>query len=211
MVLRQVSAASTRFRNPTLLRHWADYTEACVLTGRVQEAAATVTALERRLSVHRSRWGELALLRCRALVETGSAVARALRRQPSRSSSRDELPYELGRTLRCLAIRQAELGMAVESRLTRMAAVAAFEASGAEAWAAHADHPDTAVAATSGDNQLLDQLSSDERDVAIRVIKGHRNREIAQELFVSVRTVELRLTHIYRTFGVQSRAQLVAA
>jgi DNA-binding CsgD family transcriptional regulator len=210
MVLRQVSAASTRFRNPTLLRHWADYTEACIATGRVQEAAATVTALERRLSVHRSRWGELALLRCRALVESGRPSL-ALFESAVKEFERDELPYELGRTLRCLANRQAELGMAVESRLTRMAAVAAFEASGAEAWAAHADNPDTAVVATSGDNQLLDQLSSDERDVAIRVIKGHRNREIAQELFVSVRTVELRLTHIYRTFGVQSRAQLVAA
>ncbi len=210
MVLRQVSAASTRFRNPTLLRHWADYTEACIATGRVQEAAATVTALERRLSVHRSRWGELALLRCRALVEAGRPSL-ALFESAVKEFERDELPYELGRTLRCLASRQAELGMAVESRVTRMAAVAAFEAAGAEAWAAHADHPDTAVAANSGDNQLLDQLSSDERDVAIRVIKGQRNREIAQELFVSVRTVELRLTHIYRTFGVQSRAQLVAA
>ncbi len=37
-----------------------------------------------------------------------------------------------------------------------------------------------------------------------------RNREIAQQMFVSVRTVELRLTHIYRALGVHSRAQLVA-
>ena len=58
---------------------------------------------------------------------------------------------------------------------------------------------------------MLEQLNQDERDVAMRVVQGLRNREIAQELFVSVRTVELRLTHIYRSLGVHTRAQLVAA
>lgn len=212
MDLRQVSAASTRFRNPTLLRHWADYTEVCVMTGRTQEATAAVTALERRLSSHRSRWGELALMRSKALVEPGRASLR-LFNSAVQEFGRDELPYEVGRTLRCLAIRQEELGMTVESRRTRMAAVAAFESAGAGVWAEHTDQlvparPDTA--AGSDGAGLFEQLSQDERDVAMRVVQGLRNREIAQELFVSVRTVELRLTHIYRSLGVHSRAQLVA-
>ncbi|KAA1397721.1 LuxR family transcriptional regulator [Aeromicrobium ginsengisoli] len=212
MELRQVSAASTKFRNPSLLRHWADYTEACVQTGRVQEAAATVTALERRLSSHRSRWGDLALLRCRGLVDTGQPSL-ALLDSAVKEFGRDELPYELGRTLRCLAIRQEELGMTVESRRTRMLAAAAFETAGADAWAVRTGQappaPATAATGTNG-APVLEQLSDDERDVAVRVVQGLRNREIAQELFVSVRTVELRLTHIYRSLGVHSRAQLVA-
>ena len=212
MELRQVAAASTRFRNPTLLRHWADYTEVCVMTGRVQEAAATVTALERRLSSHRSRWGDLALMRCRALVKPGQPSL-ALLDSAVKEFGRDELPYELGRTLRCLAIRQEELGMTVESQRTRTAAVAAFEAAGADAWAARTDQLVPAGAATAAGSdgaRMLKQLNQEERDVAVRVIKGLRNREIAQELFVSVRTVELRLTHIYRSLGVHFRAQLVA-
>lgn len=213
MDLRQVSAASTRFRNPTLLRHWADYTEVCVMTGREQEAAATVAALERRLSSHRSRWGELALMRCRALIEPGRPSL-ALLDAAVKEFGRDELPYELGRTLRCLAIRQEELGMTVESRRTRMAAVTAFEASGADAWAARTDQlvPARATSTMAGSDGAggLEQLTQDERDVAMRVLQGLRNREIAQELFVSVRTVELRLTHIYRALRVHSRAQLVA-
>ncbi len=208
--LRQVSAASTRFRSPTLLRHWADYAEACVLTGRVQEAAATVAALERRLSTHHSRWGELALMRCRALVETGSPSLE-LFDATVKEFGRDELPYELGRTLRCLAIRQEELGMNAESRRTRMAAVAAFQMSGADAWAESTDRFLHVEASTpTGAEGLLKQLSSEEQEVARRVLHGMRNREIAQEMFVSVRTVELRLTHIYRSLGVHSRAQLVA-
>lgn len=212
MELRQVSAAATRFRNPTLLRHWADYTEVCVMTGRTQEAAATVTALERRLSSHRSRWGDLALMRCCALVEPGRASL-TLFDAAVKEFGRDELPYELGRTLRCQAIRQEELGMTVESRRTRMAAVAAFEAAGAEAWAARTDQllpARSVLTAGSGGTRMLELLSADEQDVAMRVVQGLRNREIAQELFVSIRTVELRLTHIYRSLGVHSRAQLVA-
>ncbi|UUL76830.1 LuxR C-terminal-related transcriptional regulator [Pseudarthrobacter sp. Fe7] len=37
-----------------------------------------------------------------------------------------------------------------------------------------------------------------------------RNKEIAGKLYVSVRTVEVRLTTIYRKLGVESRAQLTA-
>jgi ATP/maltotriose-dependent transcriptional regulator MalT len=211
MSLRQVSAASTRFRSPTLLRHWADYAEVCVLTGRVQEAAATVTALQRRLSAHRSRWGELALMRCRALVEHGHPSLE-LFDAAVKEFDRDELPYELGRTLRCLAVRQDELGMSVEARRTSMAAAAAFEASGASAWAKNTEtHLEVPAAASTGAEALLAQLSAEEQDVARRVLHGLRNREIAQEMFVSVRTVELRLTNIYRALGVHSRAQLIAA
>ena len=40
------------------------------------------------------------------------------------------------------------------------------------------------------------------------VARGWRNKEIAASLFVSVRTVEVRLTAIYRKLGVQSRSQM---
>jgi DNA-binding CsgD family transcriptional regulator/urease gamma subunit len=208
MDLRQVSAISTRLRNPSLLRHWADYTEACVLTDRVQEAAAAVAALERRLSAHRSRWGELALLRSRALIETSTASL-ALFEHAVKDYGRDGSPYELGRTLRCLAERQQLLGMGVEGARTRLAAIVAFEASGAPAWAERTDRPAPAEEAALP-SSLLDRLTVEERAVANHVLHGLRNREIAQALFVSVRTVELRLTRIYRALEVQSRAQLVA-
>ena len=37
---------------------------------------------------------------------------------------------------------------------------------------------------------------------------GSSNKEIAQTLFVSVRTVEAHLTHAYAKLGVRSRTQL---
>ncbi|HEX8859075.1 MAG TPA: helix-turn-helix transcriptional regulator [Actinomycetes bacterium] len=40
---------------------------------------------------------------------------------------------------------------------------------------------------------------------------GSTNREIAQALFVTLRTVEVHLTHAYRKLGIRSRADLAQA
>ncbi|WP_278101507.1 AAA family ATPase [Microbacterium proteolyticum] len=53
-------------------------------------------------------------------------------------------------------------------------------------------------------------LSPEEQEVVALVQRGLRNREIAATLFISLRSVELRLTRVYRKLGVGSRAQLVA-
>ncbi|MFI5429506.1 hypothetical protein [Aeromicrobium sp. UC242_57] len=71
--LRQVTSMSVLFRNPGLLRHWPDYVEACLLTGRLQEAGAARRALERRLTTHHTRWGTLAHLRIVAMLAEDEA------------------------------------------------------------------------------------------------------------------------------------------
>jgi DNA-binding NarL/FixJ family response regulator len=57
---------------------------------------------------------------------------------------------------------------------------------------------------------VLTQLTAEERAVVQKVTEGYRNREIASSLFMSQRTVELRLTQIYRKVGARSRSHLVA-
>ena len=42
------------------------------------------------------------------------------------------------------------------------------------------------------------------------VRQGMRNKDIARALFVSLRTVEVRLTRIYQRIGVTSRAHLIS-
>lgn len=52
-------------------------------------------------------------------------------------------------------------------------------------------------------------LTSQELAVARLVARGVRNREVAAELFVSVRTVEFHLGNIYSKLGLSSRGQLM--
>ncbi|WP_027927539.1 AAA family ATPase [Amycolatopsis benzoatilytica] len=54
-------------------------------------------------------------------------------------------------------------------------------------------------------------LSPAEREVAELAARGTGNREIAAELSIAVRTVELRLTKVYRKLGLGGRAELVDA
>ena len=54
------------------------------------------------------------------------------------------------------------------------------------------------------------RLTPQEGAIAERVAAGLRNREIAEELMVSTRTVEFHLTNIYAKLGLKSRAQLAA-
>ena len=53
-----------------------------------------------------------------------------------------------------------------------------------------------------------DSLTPTERDVVRLVIEGLGNKEIGTRLFISHRTVQTHLTHVYTKLGVTSRLQL---
>ena len=96
----------------------------------------------------------------------------------------------------------------VEKRRARDAllrALAVVEELGAPLWAEkiHAE-----LRRISGRRPGSDELSETEQRVAALVADGRSNREIAAELYISVRTVESHLAHVYRKLGVRSRAQL---
>jgi DNA-binding NarL/FixJ family response regulator len=54
-------------------------------------------------------------------------------------------------------------------------------------------------------------LTASERRVAALAAEGHTNRDIAQELFVTPKTVELHLSNAYRKLEIRSRRELAAA
>ncbi len=51
-------------------------------------------------------------------------------------------------------------------------------------------------------------LTPTERDVVRLVSEGLGNKDIATRLFISPRTVQTHLTHVYTKLGVSSRVQL---
>jgi DNA-binding CsgD family transcriptional regulator len=56
-----------------------------------------------------------------------------------------------------------------------------------------------------------ESLTPSERRVADLAAEGHSNRDIAQALYVTPKTVEFHLTGVYRKLGISSRAALAAA
>ena len=84
------------------------------------------------------------------------------------------------------------------------AALAAFETSGADGWAEKA----RAELGRIGGRTREQGLTAAELRVAALVAEGQTNKEVAASLFLSEKTVETHLSHVYAKLGVRSRAEL---
>jgi two-component system response regulator NreC len=63
--------------------------------------------------------------------------------------------------------------------------------------------------AAGADARQADELSERERDVLRLIALGHTNAEVAEQLFISIRTVESHRAHIQQKLRLSSRAELV--
>ena len=61
----------------------------------------------------------------------------------------------------------------------------------------------------SADGHEADELSERERDVLRLIALGHTNAEVAEQLYISIRTVESHRAHIQQKLRLSSRAELV--
>jgi len=59
-----------------------------------------------------------------------------------------------------------------------------------------------------GPGRSLDALTRRERDVVQLLARGLGDRDMAQHLFISVRTVQTHLSHIYAKLGVHTRTEV---
>jgi DNA-binding CsgD family transcriptional regulator len=177
---------------------------------RPATADARSKGIEER-AVRLDRESALACIaRCRGLLraargdEAGAVAAfeRALREHGRVQGRRFELARTLlvqGETLRGFKKKRA-VREAID------AAIAIFDELGAKLWGAKARRELTRI----GGRTRTDGLTETERRVAELVAVGRANKEIASELFVTVRTVESHLTKVYAKLGVHSRTELVS-
>jgi DNA-binding CsgD family transcriptional regulator len=149
-----------------------------------------------------------AAARCRGLLDDDfdAAFAEALELHDRRP-----MPFERARTLLAYGRRLHRGRRRAEARERLREALAAFEELRATAWARQTEAELSAAGArrrrASDDRMLTPQ----ELRVAAAARRGGTNRDIAAELFLSPKTVEFHLRHIYAKLHVRSRAQLVAA
>lgn len=113
------------------------------------------------------------------------------------------MPLEHGRTLLELARLERRRRHRTAAERALGEAVEIFERVGAQAWLERSEAGPPEPSPSAGP-----VLTADERQVTAMAIAGATNAEIARTLFVSVKTVEAKLSRIYRKVGVRSRRQL---
>jgi DNA-binding CsgD family transcriptional regulator len=111
---------------------------------------------------------------------------------------------ERDRTLIVLGGVQRRSKRKAAARRAREEALADLERIGAALWAAHA----RAELGRIGGRTRASGLTPREERVANLVAGRRSNKEVADALFVSVRTVEANLTRIYAKLGIRSRTEL---
>jgi DNA-binding CsgD family transcriptional regulator len=101
----------------------------------------------------------------------------------------------------------------VDARLLLRQAVDAAHHAGAEALASRAETELRATGAKPRRVLLtgLEALTASERRIAELAAEGHTNSEIAQTLFVTSRTVESHLTHVFQKLHINARTELPSA
>ncbi len=121
--------------------------------------------------------------------------------------------FEAARTRLAFGAWLRRLRRRVDARPVLHAALEDFERLGAQPWA------DTAAAELEATGQtvlrrgsgVLGGLTPQERQIAVLLARGQTTREAAVGLFLSPKTVEYHLRHVYLKLGVHSREALAAA
>ena len=193
---------------PGSIRFVPDEIEALVALGRLDEAEGVLGWLEERGHALDRASALAAGWRCRGLLmaatSDGEGAVGAFE-QALEQHARVPMPFDRARTLLALggALRRAKRKR--DARATLDEAAQVFEELGATLWAQTA----RAELGRIGGRAASDgELTPTERRVAELVAQGLTNKEVAGTLFVSARTVEGHLSHVYRKLGLRSRAEL---
>ncbi len=189
------------------------YAEALVALGRLDDADAALQPLERLAAVRNRRVPQAAAARARGVLEAARGNGAAARQAFETALALLEavpVPFEkalaheaYGRFLRRSGSRQeatSQLHMARE----QLAALSA------QPFVERVDRELRACGLTPRrrSSGVPTDLTPQELAVAQLVAAGRTNREVAAELFISAKTVEYHLGHIFTKLGVTSRRLL---
>ena len=190
--------------NPQLLRIHEDYVEVLLLSGRKGDALAVAEDLRRRAATAPSEWARLVLKKLDAQLLAGEESVAAFE-QVIDEWEGGKHEYMLARTMLAFATRLKELGYDRRSMEVLQDTKALMDVAGIRI----GDKAFVSTPDYESNMRVSELLDDKELPVVQLLVRGLKNRAIASELFISVRTVELRLTSIYRKVGVKSRFELL--
>jgi DNA-binding CsgD family transcriptional regulator len=198
------------FREPAIWRVDGDAIEAAVAVGDVDRAEVLLARFEERAARSRIPWSLAVSARCRSLVLAALGELDAASDSLDRALAEHErcpMPFERARTLLVQGRLRRRLKQKRQARLSLEEARELFARQGAEAWIAVVEDELGRVAV----RRAPEELSPTELRIARLAADGLSNRAIAEQVFVSVKTVEANLKRAYRKLGISSRAQLARA
>jgi DNA-binding CsgD family transcriptional regulator len=184
--------------------------EALVELGRLEEALVVTARLRDLAAQQRHPWGQASAKRCATLVQLCADAyqpdAAAGLEQAAVDYGRLGLGFDRARSLLSLGRAQRRVRQWGAARSSLQAALSAFEQLGSVGWA---DGVRSELARVGARRPTPSgELTTSERRVARLAAAGRSNKQIAQELYVTVHTVEAHLSHAYAKLGVSSRGQL---
>ncbi|HEY3334102.1 MAG TPA: AAA family ATPase [Candidatus Limnocylindrales bacterium] len=192
----------------TVLRAHLLEVEAAAAAGQLAQADDAYAAFERLVNGSPPRWTEPLIhrangARAAARGDTTSAVTEL-------EAAVDDglaLPPDVGRALLALAAALRRERRYRQARDAGERARAVFAELGMPPFVAAADRELARIPGRRGGG---DELTPAEARIASLVAAGRSNRDVAAELVLSVKTVEVTLTRVYEKLGVRSRSELGA-
>jgi DNA-binding CsgD family transcriptional regulator len=165
--------------------------------------------LSERTQAISSGWASGIQTRARALLREGQD-AEHLFRQSIDHLSGTRVRVELARSRLLYGEWLRRERRRVDARVQLRTALEEFRGMGVEGFASRAEREllATGERARKRTVETLDQLTPQEAQIARLVADGHRNREIAAQLFISPSTVEYHLRKVFRKLGITSRTQI---
>ena len=194
---------------PTVVQWSADLVEAYVRVGRIEDAVRELETLEKQGRMTGTRWAAATAARCRGLLADENAYETVLLN--ALEIHGDQEPLERARTELCLGRRRRHSRHRAAARVVLRQALSTFETLGAEPWAEQAriELRATGEAPAPSPGGSLMTLTPQELQVALVVAGGATNKEAGAALFISPKTVEFHLGHVYSKLDVRSRTELV--
>ena len=196
---------------PGALPFLPDAVEALVDAGRLEEAEELLAWYRASAERLGRRRGRAAAHRLGGLLAGARGSLEGAERELTTSLelySEGDTPFERGRALLALGAVQRRTKRRRESRRTLEEALAVFEALGTAIWAERAR---AELKRISGRAPAPGALTPAEERVAALVAEGKTNREVAAALFLSERTVEGHLSHVFGKLGIRHRAEVARA
>jgi DNA-binding CsgD family transcriptional regulator len=185
----------------------ADYIEALWRAGRAVDANEQLDVLGAQAAAVGRAWPTAAVERSSALLGRGGRPEEGFAAAIDGFHSIGA-PFEEARTLLLRGEHRVREGRTSEGARDLAAARTIFDRIGARPWSDRASA--ARGEAQGGLPSLASRLTAAELRVAMAVGHGASNRQAAEQLFISVKTVDFHLQGIYRKLGVRNRTQLAA-